>query len=74
MIPQRTFQHIRLFGDGSGGDRSKPALIEQNQARREDLVARFPREQIEGSRRQHPTCGVSHERVVVSFAPARAGS
>ena len=74
MVPQRTFQYISVLSNGSRGDRSEPTLIEQHEARGEDLIARFLREEIEGSRSQHSTGGVSHERAEASFARGRADS
>ena len=41
VVPKGAFQHPGLLGDGGRGDRSEPALVEEDQARFEQPVACF---------------------------------
>ncbi len=49
MIPQRSLQHTGVLGDGGGGYRSESPLVEQHEARFEQLVACLGRKPFEGT-------------------------
>ena len=74
MVPQRALQDASVFCNGRGRDRPKTPLVEHHQARRQNLVPRFLRKQVQRSGSQQPTCGVSHGTTGVSSGQALEGS